>query len=151
MWNVSSYFFYQIWPSDEIFSESRSRWFGIGTFYFGLDKKSRNPGDRDQDMKTSKTSRVQNPENPGDRDLDLKIPRNRFFFRKMGYPDKKPTLIFYAQTNINYWSFSSPTQILPNEKENIRLGSLPAKNLSVNTNFLITLLISTTKSWMNLL
>ena len=57
--------------------ESRSRGFGIGIFYFGLDRKipkenpekipkeksrkSQNPGDRDRDFETSKKSR-KNPE-----------------------------------------------------------------------------------------
>ena len=87
--------------------ESRSRGFRIGVFYFGLDRKtrkSRNPGD--QDVKTSKKSREQNPENPGNRDLDSKIPEKSRdfypgifekspgsgFFCGMGFPDKKPPL-----------------------------------------------------------
>ena len=37
---------------------------GIGIFYFGLDRKSRNPEDRDRDLKILKKSRVKNPDNP---------------------------------------------------------------------------------------
>ena len=125
--------------------ESWSRGFGIGIFYFGLDRKipeipksrgsgsgfenpekipkeksrkSQNPGDRDRDFKTSKKSRVRNPENPEilgigiriwksrtnpekiprkipkkSRVKNSKIPGIGIYFRGLGYPDKKPPLV----------------------------------------------------------
>ena len=50
------------------------------------------PGNRDLDLKIPKKSPVENPEYPQDRNLFCsEYPRD---FRGMGYPDKKPTLIF---------------------------------------------------------
>ena len=96
--------------------ESRSRGFGIGIFYFGLNKKtrkSRNPRKSPRDFPSwifnPRASGFVSPEisrNPRDPGFfqDF-LPsgsgfflRDRDFFRGTGYPDKKPTLIItYGQ------------------------------------------------------
>ena len=47
-------------------------------------RKSRNPGDRDINLKIPKKSA----------EYPRKYPRDRDFFPGMGYPDKKPTLVY---------------------------------------------------------
>ena len=69
--NLDSLSLRQSWLRDGFFRahESRSRGFEIGFFYFGLDRKSRNSGLQDRNMKTLRKSRKENPENPPGQDL----------------------------------------------------------------------------------
>ena len=67
---------------------------------------------------------------------------------RLEYENKRLSENFNLEKN-DLKDKSSQMQISPNEKQNIKLGSLPAKNhtiISVNTNLILTLLIITTRT-----